>query len=381
MADETVVARARVESIGSDHARLYFSRPERDASEETAPVNDHRAAVEWLLTRLSKGTIDAVGFKTVHGGPRFVDSCVVTDEVLAAMKDFSVVAPVHNPVYIEAIETLTAELPGVPMVAVFETGFHRTIPEASYLYGLPYEWSEKYGIRRYGFHGASHRYVSEQVPELLGRSAHGLRLVSCHLGGSSSVCAVHDGVSVDTSFGFSPQSGLEHSTRCGDLDPFAVLYLLERTHVTVSELAEHLCKKSGLLGISGVSGDLRDIEEAATRGERRAALAVDVFVHEIKKQIGAFAAVMGGLDALAFAGGIGEHAWRLRERICSELEFLGIELDLERNSDPENSGGVVSTPGCAVAVVVVPTNEELLVAQETVRVLTGVVSIQVSDDG
>ena len=373
MTDEKVVARCRVESIGSDNARLSFQGPDGDLSEGSAPVPDHRCAMEWLLARLGEGAIDGVGFKAVHGGPRFVDSVVVTDEVLAALRDFSMIAPLHNPIYIEAIEILADELPGVPMVAVFETGFHHTIPEASYLYGIPYEWSERLGIRRYGFHGSSHRYVSERVPELLGRSAQGLRLVSCHLGGSSSVCAVHDGASVDTSLGFSPQSGLEQSTRCGDLDPFAVLYLLERMHLTECELAEHLCKRSGLLGISGVSGDLRDIEEAATRGNHRAALAVDVFVHEIKKQIGAFAAVMGGLDALAFTGGIGEHAWRLREQVCSGLEFLGIELDLERNRETESSGGVVSMQGRATTVLVVPTNEELVVARETVRVLTEIV--------
>jgi acetate kinase len=370
MADETVVARGRVERIGSERARLSVGRPGEVPTEETGLIPDHRGAMASLLSRLGMGAIDAVGLKAVHGGPRFVGSVKVTDEVLAAMREFCIAAPVHNPVYIEAAETLADQLPGTPMVAVFETGFHRTIPEASYLYGLPYEWSVDYGIRRYGFHGSSHRYVSEQVPLVLGVSAQGLKLVSCHLGGSSSVCAVQDGRSVDTSLGFSPQSGVEHGTRCGDVDPFALLYLLEKTNLTPGELAGRLCHDAGLLGISGVAGDMQEIEDAARRGERRAGLAVEVFVHEVKRYIGAFAAVMGGVDAIAFAGGIGEHDWHLREQICEGLEFLGVKLDPGANRDPGPSGGVVSPPGQPVAVLVVPTNEELVVARETVRVLT-----------
>jgi acetate kinase len=377
MADETVIARGRVESVGSERSRMSFSRGNGEATEDVAAVADHRSAVEWLLSRLGElehgpeDAIEAVGLKMVHGGPGFTDSHVVTDEVLEAMQDFVTVAPAHNAIYVEAIEILRDALPGTPMVAVFETGFHRTIPEQAHLYGVPYEWSEAYGVRRYGFHGSSHRFVSQRVPELLGRSPRGFRLVSCHLGGSSSLCAVRDGESVDTSFGFSPQSGVEQGTRCGDLDPFVVFHLMERTGKTADEVAQLLCSQSGLLGISGLTGDLRELEEAAAAGHARAALAIDVYVHGIRKQIGAFAAVLGGLDALAFAGGIGENSWRIREHVCDGLGFLGVELDLARNRRPGSGDAVVSTPGRPVAVVVVRTNEELVVARETVRVLAG----------
>jgi acetate kinase len=344
MEDETVVARGRVSAIGS-----------------AGSAPDHRAAMGQLLEPVD-GPIDAVGLKTVHGGPRFTESCLVTDEVVEAMREFLPVAPAHNAIYLEAIDILRDALPETPMVAVFEPGFHRTIPEAARLYGVPYEWAERHGIRRYGFHGASHRYVSQHVPER--------RLVSCHLGGSSSVCAILDGESVDTSFGFSPQSGVLQGNRCGDFDAFAVLHLLERMDAV--ELARALCKESGLLGISGVSGEMREVEEAAAAGNARAALAVDMFVHGVKKEIGAYAAVLGGIDALAFAGGIGENSPAVRERVCSGLEFLGIELDAARNRDPDATGGVVSPDGDSVVVVVVRTDEELVVARETVRVLGGV---------
>jgi acetate kinase len=373
MEDETVLARGRVESIGADESRLTFAAAGGEPVEETGRVPGHRAAIERLLAHLrdldGPVAIDAVGLKAVHGGPAFTGSCLVTPEVVAAMRDFAPVAPAHNPVYLEAIAILEDVLPGTPLAAVFEPGFHRTIPEPARLYGVPYEWSERYGIRRYGFHGSSHRFVSQRVPELVDAPAHGFRLLSCHLGGSSSVCAVRDGESVDTSFGFSPQSGLEQGTRCGDLDPFAVLRLLERLDVTAGELAALLSGQSGLLGISGVSGDLREIEDAAARGNARAGLAIGVFVHGIKQQIGACAAVLGGIDALAFTGGIGENSFSLRERVCSGLEFLGIELDRGRNRDPEATGGVVSAAGGAVDIVVVRTNEELMVARETVLVL------------
>ncbi len=350
MDDESVLTRGRVES-----------------------VRDHRAAVDELVAQieaLGAGPIDAVGLKTVHGGPRYRGNCLITDEVLDEMKDFAAVAPVHNPIYIEAIEIMRSALPGVPLVGVFEPGFHATIPEHAYLYGVPHDWVADHGVRRYGFHGSSHRYVSQVVPGLVGRSGDGLRLVSCHLGGSSSICAILDGRSVDTSFGFSPQSGVEQGTRCGDLDPFALLYVLERTGMTPQEMADVLCTQSGLLGISGVGGELREIEDAAEQGNRRAALAIDVFVHGVKRWVGASAAVLGGLDVLAFAGGIGENSARVREAVCAGLEFLGVDLDPERNRDPDETG-VISRTGARATAVVVRTNEELVVARETVRALEG----------
>jgi acetate kinase len=373
MEDEHVLARGKIERIGSDQTIVTTWDADGKATQTTSAIPHHRAAVELLNDRLRGGAepagIDAVGFKAVHGGPRYRGSFVVDDELLAAMEEFVPVAPVHNPVYIQAMQIFREVLPGVPMVAVFEPGFHVTIPNRAAVYGIPYEWTEKHGIRRYGFHGSSHRYISQQVPQLLRCSSEGMRLVSCHLGGSSSICAIQDGKSVDSSFGFSAQSGLEHAARTGELDPFAVLYLMEKEKLSAAEISHILCKKSGLFGISGVSSDLRDIEEASAKGNERAALAVDILVYEAKKYIGAFAAAMGGLDAVAFAGGIGENSWRVREAVCRDMEFLGIVLDTEINRQPASSDRLISSPRSNVALLVVYTNEEIIVARETVRVL------------
>jgi acetate kinase len=377
MEGERVLARGKLERIGSAQAQITTWDSAGEARQSTASIPDHRAAIQTLLDRLGQleagdqpaKPIDAVGFKAVHGGPRYRGSFRVTDDLLEAMKEFVPVAPVHNPVYIQAMQIFREVLPGVPMVAVFEPGFHATIPERAYVYGVPYEWLEKYGVRRYGFHGSSHRYVSERVPKLLGRPAAGLRLVSCHLGGSSSICAIRDGESVDSSFGFSAQSGIEHAARSGELDPFAVLYVMEKEKLTAAQAGELLCKRGGLLGISGVSNDLRDLEEAAGKGHARAALAIDVLVYEIKKYIGAFAAALGGLDAVAFAGGIGENSWRVRQEVCRGMEFLGLHLDAEKNRQPASGDRILSQPDSSVTVLVVYTNEEIVVARETVRVL------------
>lgn len=374
MEGERVLARGKIERIGSTEAAITTWNAAGESAQTTAAIPHHRAAVEFLNQRLSASggrptTIDAVGFKAVHGGPRYRGSFVVNDDLLAAMQEFVPVAPIHNPVYIQAMQIFPKVLPGVPMVAVFEPGFHVTIPDHAAVYGIPYEWTEKHGVRRYGFHGSSHRYISERVPQLLGRNAQGLRIVSCHLGGSSSICAIRDGKSVDSSFGFSAQSGMEHAARSGELDAFAVLYLMQRENLSADGIREILGKKSGLLGISGVSTDLRDIEEAAAKGNDRARLAVDILVYEVKKYIGAFAAAMGGLDAIAFAGGIGENGASVREAICRDMAFLGITLDAEKNREHATSDRVISATDSKVSVMVVYTNEEIIVARETVRVL------------
>ena len=375
---ETVLARGKIERIGSVESPIT-SWDEVGGRElkETAPIADHRAAITFLLDRLAhrdssaggKGAIAAVGFKAVHGGPRYCGSFLVDDDLLEAMQEFVPVASVHNPIYIQAMQIFREVLSGVPMVAVFETGFHSSLPEKAFTYGVPYEWQEKHGVRRYGFHGSSHRYVARRVAEMLGIPASELRLVSCHLGGSSSICAVEEGKSVDSSFGFSAQSGIEHATRCGDLDPFIILHVMEREKLTPAGIREALCKKAGLLGISGLSCDLRDLEEAAAKGHRRSALALEVLVYQVKKYIGAFAAAMGGLNAVAFAGGIGENSWRVRQEVCRDMEFLGIHLDEEVNCRPARGDRVISSPASGVAVVVVYTNEEIVVARETERVL------------
>jgi acetate kinase len=375
--NETVLARGKIDRIGGAESQIVcWETGSEQESRSTAPVPDHRAAIKILIDRLARlGTgggegIAAVGFKAVHGGPRYCGSFIVDDNLLAAMQDFVPVAPVHNPVYIQAMQIFRETLPGVPMVAVFETGFHATIPEHASIYGVPYEWREKYGVRRYGFHGSSHRYIAQRVPDLLCRSAKGLRLISCHLGGSSSITAIQGGQSVDTSLGFSPQSGLEQSSRSGDLDPFAVLHVMEKENLSPKEVRQVLCRNSGLLGISGISNDVRDLEKGADEGNARAALALEVFIYEVKKYIGAFTAAMGGLDALAFAGGIGENSCRVRQQVCGGLGFLGIHLNQEANRAPAQGDRVISLPCSRVAVMVLYTNEELMVARETARVLT-----------
>ncbi len=376
--NESVLARGKIDRIGGAESQIICW--EMGSAEEwrtTAQVPDHRAAIKILVDRLAGletgaeagNGIAAVGFKAVHGGPRYCGSFLVNDDLLAAMQEFVPVAPVHNPVYIQAMQIFREILPGVPVVAVFETGFHSTIPEHARTYGVPFEWREKYGVRRYGFHGSSHRYISQRVPELLCRAAKGLRLVSCHLGGSSSVTAIDSGKSVDTSLGFSLQSGLEQSSRSGDLDPFVVLYVMDKENLTTAEARQLLCKKGGLLGISGASNDVRDLEKSAEEGNARAALALEVFIYEIKKYIGAYAAALGGIDALAFAGGIGENSWRVRQHVCSGLEYLGIHLDQEANRAPAQGDRVISLPCSLVATLVIYTNEELMVARETAKVL------------
>ena len=374
MDGERVLARGKIERIGSPEAIVSATTGSAPPVESTAPVADHRAAIQRLIEHLHAAgniTIDAVGFKAVIAGPRYRGSFPVDEPLLAAMREFLPVAPVHNAVYITAMEVFGDLLPSVPMVAVFEPGFHATMPDKASVYGVPYEWFEQHGVRRYGYHGSSHRYVSGRMPALLGRPASDLKIVSCHLGGSSSICAIDRGQSVDCSFGFSPQSGIDHAARSGELDPFAVFYMMDTAGLTISQVREALTKRSGLLGLSGVSSDLRDIESAAAAGHARAALAVDVIAYEVKKYIGAYAAAMGGLDAVAFAGGIGENSSTVRAKVCEDLGFLGIALDAEANVTRTAQDRLISRPGSATAVGIVYTNEEIVVARETVRTIRG----------
>ena len=332
-------------------------------------VSDYREAVAAI--RLGDTRIDAVAFKAVHAGPRYRGTFVIDAELLASMVEFLPVAPAHNAIYLTAIRAFREAMPGVPLVAAFETEFHSTMPEHAARYGVPAEWREKYGIRRYGFHGASHRYVGERVAGMLGRPKESLRVVSCHLGGSSSICAIDGGRSVDTSMGFSPQSGLENATRSGDLDAFAVLYMMDRCGWSAGEVRERLAKGGGLAGLSGIpGGDVRDLEQAASAGNHDAALALEVFTYGVRKTIGAYAAAMGGVEAIAFTGGIGENSARLREACCRGLEFLGIRLDRERNQQGKGDR-VVSPEGAPEAVLALATNEELIVARRAYSILVG----------
>jgi acetate kinase len=326
-------------------------------------VRDYGEAIEQIRT--GGVPVDAVAFKAVHAGPRYCGTVTIDDDVLLALEEFLPAAPAHNAIYLAAIRAFRESLPGIPLVAAFEPEFHATMPACARLYGVPAEWLAE-GVRRYGFHGASHQYVAERCAALLGRQT---RLVSCHLGGSSSMCAIDRGRSIDTTMGFSPQSGLENATRHGDLDAFAVLFMMERHGWTCGQVREQLAKGGGLAGLSGIEGgDVRDLEQAAAAGNARAAEALQVFVYQVKKTIGAYAAALGGLDAVAFTGGIGENSATLRAACCQGLQFLGIALDPDSNAGGSGDRLVSNGP---VAVVALATNEELIVARRAFRLLTG----------
>ena len=318
---------------------------------------------EALSTIASQGVaIDAIALKAVHGGPGYRGTYVVDEGVVAAIQEFLPAAPVHNSIYLDAIRSFQRTMPEIPLVAAFETEFHATMPPFATAYGVPQSWRSEHGIARYGFHGASHQYIAERVKYP--------RLISCHLGGSSSICAIREGRSVDTTMGFSPQSGLENATRHGDLDVFAVLLMMDRASLSTADVRRALAGSGGLAGLSGVpGGDVRDLEAAAASGNHDAALALAVFTYQVRKTIGAYAAAMGGLDALAFTGGIGENSARLRAACCRGLDFLGLKIDPQRNV--EGSGErTVSAADSSVTVFALPTNEELIVARRAYRSLT-----------
>lgn len=331
-------------------------------------VTDYRSAIGEI--RSGETAVDAVAFKAAHAGPRYCGTYVIDEGVEAAMRQFLPAAPLHNAIYLEAIRAFREAMPGVPLVAAFETEFHRTKPEFARVYGVPADWRTEHGVEKFGFHGASHEFISRRMPEIAGGRREELRVVSCHLGGSSSVCAIDRGVSVDTTMGFSPQSGLENATRHGDLDVFAVLYMMDRNGWTTEEVRGQLSRTSGLAGLSGIAGgDVRDIAAAAEEGSAAAALALDVFAYQVRKTIGAYAAAMGGLDAIAFTGGIGENSSALRAACCRGLEFLGVELDEELNAKG-TIDRLVSKASSRVKVAPVATNEELIVARRAYGVLS-----------
>ncbi|MCI7623293.1 MAG: acetate/propionate family kinase [Clostridiales bacterium] len=370
MPEETALCEAKIERVGSrDKAIFAYGSlvTGKHYRLEGQCIPDYTTGIRMFLEALvsgeygvikSVGEIDRIGFKTVLS-KGFYGVHELTDAVMDGMRDYLFIAPVHNAAYLEAIGQFNNLLPDVPKIGVFETAFHTSIPIERRIYGVPYEWYEKYGLMRMGYHGASHGYIAQESCAY-GKAG---RVISCHLGGSCSVCAIQDGRSVDTSFGFSLQSGLIHANRTGDADPYMIPFL-QSEGLSAEEIEDGLSKHGGLLGISGVSNDMRDLQSAAESGNERARLAVDAFVSGIIKQIGAFYAELGGLDQLVFTGGIGEHSAFVRNAVCSQLRHLGIELDEEKNSASE-SVGVVSAAGSAVLVTVVPANEELGVARET----------------
>ena len=370
---EAQLARGGIDRIGQQQSR-YFAEVGSHREDGTAQVADHAAAMQICLDHLTHpdwgclkdvSEVSAIGFKTVHGG-RFTGVRIVDDELLEEMERLAVVAPAHNPPYVRAMRQLRDAFPDIPLVAALETGFHQTIPEENRLYAVPYEWKEKHGIQRWGFHGASHRYIAGRVAELLGTSE--LRIVSCHLGGSSSLCAISNGESVANSLGMSPQTGLPHGNRVGDFDPFALPVLMQATGKSLEELLDELGTRSGLLGVSGLSGDVRDLEEAAQKGHKRAELALALFASSIRHYLGGYMALMSGTDVIVFTGGIGENSSRIREAVCGTMEWAGVHLDRKLNRSVKGEARIAAVDS-NVDVWVIPTNEEIVVARQTAEVL------------
>ena len=370
-----LLAKGLCERIGSDG--LFTYKPQLPGKEaiKAASVSmpTHSEAIQAVLNALvdekngvigSMKEIDAVGHRVVHGGEKFAKSVVITDEVMQAIEECTPLAPLHNPANIIGIKACQELMPGVPMVAVFDTAFHQTMPPVAYTYALPYEYYEKDKVRRYGFHGTSHKYVSQRAADMLGKPIEQLKLISCHLGNGSSVTAIDGGKSVDTSMGFTPLAGLPMGTRSGDIDAGILEYLMNKYGMDIKEMVNVLNKKSGVMGVSGVSSDFRDLEEAFEQGNERAGLAVDMFNYGVKKLIGAYAAAMGGVDAIIFTAGVGENSASQRMAIASGLEFMGVKMDEDANK-VRGEERVISAPDSKVTVLLIPTNEELMIAMDT----------------
>lgn len=372
-----VLAEGGVEKIGLPDSFLKFKRP--DGSKETIVVDmpDAKEAVRQVLKVLtdenygvikSYDEIQAVGHRVVHGMEKFNKSVLITPEVIEKVKECYPVAPLHNPANITGIEAVTDILPDVPQVAVFDTAFHQTMPAKAYMYALPYEDYEKYGVRRYGFHGTSHRYVSRRACDFLGLPYEKERIITCHIGNGASITAIKDGVSVDTSMGLTPTEGLMMGTRVGDVDPGALVYLMKRLNLDADGLMDLINKKSGVAGVSGLSSDMRDIENAVANGDPMATLALDMYEYRILKYIGAYTAVLGGVDVIVFTGGVGENQTGTREKICRQLEYLGVTFDAEANKT-RGQEIVISGPDSKVKVVVIPTDEEMMIARDTAEIV------------
>lgn len=375
MTDERQMARGGIERIGSEASSGFVEIGEH-RQEKTAHVPDHAAAVRMCLEQLTDSEhgclqqaneVAAIGFKAVHGG-RYSGVQRVCSDVLDAMEQMNAVAPAHNPPYIAAMRIMAEQLPEIPLVAAFETGFHQTIDPALKNYAVPLEWSEELMIRKWGFHGASHRYIAERASEMTGDP--GQRVISCHLGGSSSLCAIKDRKSVATSMGMSPQTGLPHNNRVGDFDPFALPVVMKATGQSLTEVLDTLACKSGLLGVSGVSGDIRDLEQAAADGNESAKLAIDIFVAEIRRYLGGLMVALGGLDSVVFTGGIGENGRSIRTAVCAGLEEFGIKLDATKNESATGECQLQSDQS-RVSIWIIPTNEELIVARQAKQLLEG----------
>lgn len=377
MDDESVLAQGGVERIGLDNAFLKLTLPNGEKKILMHDMPDHKEGVNFVFQQLlseeygaikSLDEIDAVGHRIVQGGDLFEKSCLVNEGVEAGIESLCDLAPVHNAGHLKGIRAVDHLMPEVPQVTVFDNAFHSTMPAHAYLYAVPYELYEKYHVRRYGFHGTSHRYVSHRVAELMGKDIKDLKIITCHIGNGASVAAIKDGKVIDTSMGLTPLAGVMMGSRSGDIDASAVTYIMDKLHLQPQEMADFLNKKSGVLGITGISSDMRDIEEAANKGNERAQLALRMYNYRIKKYIGSYAAAMGGVDVIVWTAGVGENQISTRMEACSGLEFLGVKMDAEANNC-RGEEKLISAPDSKVQVWVVPTDEEIVIARDTMELV------------
>ncbi len=378
MESNTVIAQGGIEKIGLKGSFLKFPLPNGDKVVLEGEILEHQSGIEYILGVLtsekygcikSLKEIDAVGHRVVHGGEKFNSSVPINDEIIKEMEACIELAPLHNPPNLAGIYAVKELMGDIPQVGVFDTAFHQTMPAKAYMYGLPYSLYEKYAIRRYGFHGTSHRYVSHRCCEILGVPYEKQRIISCHLGNGGSIAAIKDGGSVDTSMGMTPVEGLLMGTRAGDLDAGVISFIMEKENIGPQTINTLVNKHSGLLGLSGVSSDMREVQSAMRAGNERSKLAFDVFEYRIKKYIGSYAAALGGVDILVFTGGIGENHAITREIVCTDMEFMGIELDKDKNNQAIGEEGIISTENSKVTVMVVPTDEEFMIASDTMDII------------
>ena len=379
MTTKEVLAQGGIEKIGLPGSFLKLTLPSGEKKIIEKDVPEHTTGVQFIFDTLTNAEygavkdlheIKAVGHRVLHGGTKFSGSVLIDDAVIAAVEECCDLGPLHNPANLKGIYAVQKLMPEVPQIAVFDTAFHQTMPDYAYLYAIPYKYFEKYGIRRYGFHGTSHRYVSKRVCEFLNIPQEGSRIITCHIGNGGSIAAVLNGKVLDTSMGLTPLAGLMMGSRCGDIDASAVTYLMDKLNMKPQEMADFLNKKSGVLGITGISSDMRDIENAANEGNEKAQLALRMYEYRIKKYIGAYTAAMGGVDAIVFTAGVGENQTDLREEACKNLEYLGIKINKEVNDKVRGEEAVISTDDSKVKVVVVPTDEEIVIARDTMELVS-----------
>ncbi|MBM6674015.1 acetate kinase [Marseilla massiliensis] len=378
MDDKSVMTSGGAERVGLDGAFVKVKMPDGTKKKVMHDIPEHTEGVKFIFSLLtdpeigvikSLDEIGAVGHRMVHGGEKFNKSVVLNDEVIEVFKSVSDLAPLHNPANLKGVMAVSELMPGLPQVGVFDTAFHQTMPAHSYLYAVPYDLYEKYGVRRYGFHGTSHRYVSQRVCDFLGVKYEDKKIITCHIGNGGSVAAVQNGKCVDTSMGLTPLEGLMMGTRSGDIDGGAVTFLEKKLGLGPDEMSNLLNKKSGVLGITGISSDMREIDDAVAAGNERAKLALDMYNYRIKKYVGAYAAAMGGCDIIVFTAGVGENQYQMREAVCKDMEYMGVKLDAEKNKGIRGEEAIISTPDSKVTVCVIPTDEELMIATDTMNLL------------